>query len=58
MTELTPAQRKEHHYNYNYRVAPYDTLEGRANAPQWLKDELATLCAPPDARPDELAHGV
>jgi len=45
MTELTPAQRKEHHYNYNYRVAPYDTLEGRANAPQWLKDELAARAA-------------
>src|SRR5215467_8112113 len=40
MTEPTPAQRQEHQYNYNYRDAPYDTPEGRANAPQWLKDEL------------------
>jgi hypothetical protein len=51
MTELTPAQREEHRYSYDYRIAPYDTAEGRANAPQWLKQELAARAARPNGTP-------
>jgi hypothetical protein len=41
MTELTPALKEKHRYAYDYESSPYDTPEGRSNAPQWLKDELA-----------------
>lgn len=27
-------------YNYQYQVAPYDTPEGRASAPQWLRAQI------------------
>ena len=40
-----------HRYNWDYGVAPYDTAEGRANAPQWLKDEKSAAFKPVTQRP-------
>jgi hypothetical protein len=46
MAEFSPAEREQHRYNYDYRVAPYDAPDGRADAPNWLKDETAARSIP------------
>lgn len=38
MPRMTPEE--EELYKYQFRVAPYDTPEGRTNAPQWLLERL------------------
>jgi hypothetical protein len=43
---MTGMTEDEELYNYQYGVAPYDTLEGRAAAPQWLKDRTQGAVAP------------
>jgi hypothetical protein len=40
---------EEELYNYQCGVAPYDTPEGRAAAPQWLKDQVRTAVVPQPA---------
>jgi hypothetical protein len=45
---------EEELYNYQYGVAPYDTPEGRAAAPQWLQERVrATAPVPQPAREPE-----
>lgn len=51
MTEQTPAEKEQIRYSYDYECPPYDTPEGRANAPEWLKNEIAAKAAPPDGWP-------
>jgi hypothetical protein len=50
-------------YNYQYQVAPYDTPEGRAAAPQWLHEKANapayTVPAPePEKFPDAPVVGA
>ena len=45
MPKMSPED--EQVYNYQWRVAPYDTPEGRANAPQWLRDRFGEGAARP-----------
>ena len=63
MTELSPVERQQHRYSYDHAVAPYDTSDGRANAPEWLEDEAAARSIPRQCaqaawprRPAEAAH--
>jgi hypothetical protein len=37
---------EEELYNYQYGIAPYDTPNGRAAAPQWLRDRVASAAVP------------
>jgi hypothetical protein len=39
MPKMSPEE--EELYNYQNRVAPYDTPEGRLAAPQWLRESVA-----------------
>jgi hypothetical protein len=45
------SEEANHRYNWDFGVAPYDTPEGRANAPQWLRDEKAAGPQPVTPRP-------
>ena len=49
MAKMTAEEEEE--YKYRWRLEPYDTAEGRANAPQWLLDKYRPDAAPPPPPP-------
>ena len=51
MTELTHGEKEQIRYKYDYECPPYDTAAGRANAPEWLKNEIAARAMLPDGMP-------
>jgi len=49
---------QEQIYNYEWALAPYDTPEGRAAAPQWLKDKMGEKSPGPAAGSQRLANAT